>query len=150
MIATIVGVMLAAAQGAASQSNATLELPTHLDDRIGAVRGSLPCDDALWTNPLIDLQGDVVLLRTRSSVEPRRLTVDELGSALTKLPLSDWPYGRIVALPSSTNPHTSGTSDDVLKAMPKIVIRVGIQEIWFWPSQRPGCAPPLRPRDLQK
>jgi len=38
MIVTIVGIMLAAAQGATSQSNATLDLPTRLDDRIAAVR----------------------------------------------------------------------------------------------------------------
>jgi hypothetical protein len=143
MVVTIVGILLAVAQVAASQSGATPQLSPRLDDRIGTAKGSLPCDEALWRNPLIDLQGDTVLLRALSSREPRRLTVDELDRVLTSLPPSDWPYGRIVALPSSTNPHRSGTSDDVLAAIPKVVLRVGVHAMWFWPMPKPDSTSPL-------
>lgn len=142
-VVAIIGLMSTATQGARLQAAAPVERPARLDSRIGAVKGPVPCDATLWQNPLIDLEGDVLLLRTRSSAEPRRLTIDELGSALTALPLSDWPYGRIVATPAAANPHAGGTSGAPLKAIPGVVIRAGIDSIWFWPSQRADfCARP--------
>jgi hypothetical protein len=50
-----------------------------------------------WRNPIVLILADVVEIRSRSLTGGRiRIGVGQLRQELIKLPVSDWPYGRIV------------------------------------------------------
>ena len=51
-----------------------------------------------WRNPYLVVGPDGVSLLDVSSHEEHRLKMEELAEALANLPLTAWPYGRVVAL----------------------------------------------------
>jgi hypothetical protein len=72
-------------------------------------------------------------LRSLSTPEPRFVGLKDLRRVLTELPVSDWPYGRVVVvqMPSiggpsiaTMRPNISG-AQEVLKALDA--------DVWGWP-----------------
>ncbi|MDT4965940.1 MAG: hypothetical protein QOJ64_677 [Acidobacteriota bacterium] len=56
-------------------------------------------DGSDWRNPYLVIRPDGVELFAGSPVSQRRIvSTDELARTLAKLPLSAWPYGRVVAM----------------------------------------------------
>jgi len=89
-----------------------------------------------WRNPYISIQGDGIdILVSNSPVNWKLIQADELSSALRALPVSAWPYGRVVAAVDGGGPQ-SGTpqsrkrnrakAEEVLKAL-------GVTIDW-WPG----------------
>lgn len=77
-----------------------------LDPRIGAAQPALfnaACSEEDWRNPLIDVRGDDVRVRSLSQPAPALIPLSRLPQTLVELPVSDWPYGRIVAIPSAAH-----------------------------------------------
>jgi len=59
-----------------------------------------------WKNPYLILHGDSVgILDVNNNVE-RTVKPDELLDALSKLPASAWPYGRVVAIQEPAPPKS--------------------------------------------
>jgi len=50
-----------------------------------------------WQNPIIIVQDDGVEVRARGIDGRRHVSVDDLKGLLISLPVSAWPYGRVVA-----------------------------------------------------
>jgi hypothetical protein len=63
-----------------------------------------------WQNPYLIIRVDGVALLDASNHEELLLKPAELTQALAKLPLSAWPYGRVVAV---TENGVRGAGDDV-------------------------------------
>jgi hypothetical protein len=55
-------------------------------------------DSSEWRNPYLLISGDGVQLQAQSLPEPRSLDSLSLRRALVDLPVTDWPYGRVVAV----------------------------------------------------
>jgi hypothetical protein len=65
-----------------------------------------------WRNPYLIIRADGVGLLDVSSHEEHRLKLEELPDALASLPLSAWPYGRVVAL-QEASPQTTGDTSRI-------------------------------------
>jgi hypothetical protein len=87
-----------------------------------------------WQNPLITVQGDGIHFRVGGSpVEWRIIQVDELSSLLRALPVTAWPYGRVVAV-SGGGPQT-GTPESASRNRVKAeeaLKSLGVRVNW-WP-----------------
>lgn len=86
---------------ALAQTNA--DGPRLLDPRIGVAQPQqfrALCSEEEWRNPLIDVHGDAVRVRSLSKPNPVAIPLSKLRQTLVELPVSDWPYGRIIAVPS--------------------------------------------------
>jgi hypothetical protein len=59
-------------------------------------------DMKTWRNPYLIVRSDGVALYDVADNAEIRLKPDELLSALAKLPVSNWPYGRVVAAAETT------------------------------------------------
>lgn len=80
-----------------------------------------------WHNPYIAIQGDGIhFLVSGSPVEWRIIQADELLNTLRALPVSAWPYGRVIAVvdgggPQSGTPEASrrnrAKAEEVLKSL---------------------------------
>jgi len=55
-----------------------------------------------WRNPYLIIKPDGVALLDAANHEEHHLKPDELPEALADLPVSAWPYGRIVVVSDST------------------------------------------------
>jgi hypothetical protein len=93
------------------------------------------CDEKDWRNPLIDLTADGrVLLRSTSHPTFRAIDPADLRRAVAELPVSDWPYGRIIAIPNRA--HTD--ANDTVAYIPAVLASVNSLRMswWGWPH---GC-----------
>lgn len=64
-----------------------------------------------WRNPYLIIRSDGVALLDIPNNEEHILKPDELAEALARLPLSAWPYGRVVAVGENA---VRAPGDDVL------------------------------------
>ena len=93
-------------------------------------------DGRNWRNPWIDAVQDGFWLRSRSTPQKKFVTLADLRRVLTELPVSDWPYGRVVVIQS---PSIVGSLeqwrviDANVDAARKIATALDA-ESWGWPS----------------
>jgi hypothetical protein len=109
-----------------------------LDDHIGATDGPTVrrlCNVSDWRNPRIALVQDGIELRAASLRSPRVVALDGLQRALAELPVSDWPHGRIVAVPAraSLTAEQNETMRPVLRAVS------GLRAGWWTPHPCEGA-----------
>jgi hypothetical protein len=74
-----------------------------LDRRIRAANRSryrAVRDEREWRNPHLLASGLGFELRSLSAPKPQQVALSELRRVLTGLPISDWPYGRVVVVQS--------------------------------------------------
>ena len=69
------------------------QIPSADSSKYAAVR-----DMKTWRNPYLIVRVDGVGLLDVSNNEQQILDPDKLAEALAKLPMSAWPYGRVVAI----------------------------------------------------
>jgi len=62
-----------------------------------------------WKNPYLIVKPDTLALLDVTDHEEKELKPEELGTALSALPRSAWPYGRVVAV---TINETQATEDE--------------------------------------
>lgn len=89
-----------------------------------------------WRNPYISIQGDGInFLISSSPIVWTLIQADELSKTLTSLPVSAWPYGRVVAVVDGGGPQ-SGTVEsrkrNSAKAQ-KVLKALGVEINW-WPG----------------
>lgn len=89
-----------------------------------------------WRNPFISIQGDgIPLLVSSSPVEWKMIQADELSNILRALPVSAWPYGRVVAASDGGGPQ-SGTPESRRRNRAKAeehLKSLGVEINW-WPG----------------
>ena len=61
-----------------------------------------------WRNPWLDAVRDGFWLRSRYTRQKKFVTLADLRRVLTELPVSDWPYGRVMVIQS---PSLAGVDD---------------------------------------
>lgn len=120
-----------------------------LDSRIGAAQPGqfdAVCGEEDWRNPLIDVRGNNVRVRSLSQPAPALIPFSRLRRTLVDLPASDWPYGRIVAIPSAAHlaahhPASAGLVGDIRDQV--VQLRIGW---WTFPHcQNDRRSASLRP-----
>jgi hypothetical protein len=97
----VVAVSSVNSQPPTRQQPTALRVQPGLDSAIGAanpaqyraVSGSRD-----WRNPWLDARDDGFRLKSRSSPKPRFVALSDLRRVLRELPVSDWPYGRVVVV----------------------------------------------------
>ena len=71
----------------------------HLNAAIGPPKLAL-CrsirDARDWRNPILTVQDDGVLIRANGAGEPTHVAIKDVKGFLIGLPVSAWPYGRVV------------------------------------------------------
>jgi hypothetical protein len=75
-----------------------------------------------WKNPILTIQDDGVNVSMGGRSVPRHVPTDRLGQFLVELPVSAWPYGRVVA--QSDQGIVPVGSDDYLRRMAATRARV--------------------------
>ena len=89
-----------------------------------------------WRNPTISIQGDGIhFLVSSSPVEWKIVQADELSNILRALPVSAWPYGRVVAGSDGGGPQ-SGTRESRKRSRVKaeeVLKSLGVEIDW-WPG----------------
>ena len=108
--------------------------PSVLDPRIGVAQPQqfrALCSEEEWRNPLIDVRGDDVRVRSLSKPIPVAIPLSKLRQTLVELPVSDWPYGRIVAVPSQEHlaSHHSESTRLLIEARQQIIL--GLRAGWW-------------------
>ena len=88
-----------------------------------------------WRNPWLDAANNGFWLHSRSMPQMKFVTLADLRRVLTELPVSDWPYGRVVVIQS---PSIAGVEDwpainANLDAARKIATALNV-ESWGWPA----------------
>ena len=129
--ASLIAAMLVIPSVRASAQTTIVDSESALDTRIGTAAPSLfkaVCDEKDWRNPLLGMTSGGVWLRSLSQPMPTLVAVVDLRRTLTELPVTDWPYGRIVAIPKD-NPEAFNAVRKSLAAL-----RLGW---WVWPH---ACA----------
>ena len=90
-----------------------------------------------WKNPYLMATATGLELKSASSPKPRLVLVKNLQQALLDLPISDWPYGRVVVLQSpSIVPADAAwveALDRNIEDARKILEALGV-ETWGWPA----------------
>jgi hypothetical protein len=89
-----------------------------------------------WENPyLIIRPGEVALLTAITANEEQILKPEEVVSALARLPVSAWPYGRAVAILLEEKPATSESDKTSIRRNRGIVEgalqEVGVPIVWM-------------------
>lgn len=82
-------------QAAESGPRLTVRIPPPDRARYKAVR-----DPRDWRNPYLLASATGFELTSASSPKPRAVSLKDLRRELTDLPISDWPYGRVVVVQS--------------------------------------------------
>lgn len=82
-------------QGALPTLDARIPVPDRA--RYQAVR-----DGREWRNPFLVAVASGFELTSASNPKPKLVTVKDLRRVLADLPITDWPYGRVVALSNSS------------------------------------------------
>jgi hypothetical protein len=65
-----------------------------------------------WRNPYLIVRADGVGLLDVGNNEQQRIDPDKLSDALARLPVSAWPYGRVVAIQEIS---AAGSDEDKAK-----------------------------------
>jgi hypothetical protein len=88
-----------------------------------------------WKNPFISVGRDHVTLSCRAlSIQYKRVRLEDLARELVALPVSAWPYGRIVGA-SESGPRAVGDGPFIkenCKKLEKIIHSTGAVVDW-WP-----------------
>jgi len=86
-----------------------------------------------WRNPYLSVTKGGFNLRSLSTPEPRFVVLKDLRRVLTELPVSDWPYGRVVVvqLPSIGGPSIEMMRPDRKGAYE--VLKALDADVWGWP-----------------
>jgi hypothetical protein len=86
-----------------------------------------------WENPFIQVQGDFVSIRAHGA--RTRVSVGQVISVLRALPVSAWPYGKVVALEAGSGPQAPGTAQatEQTRVQLDVLLRVNDIEINYWP-----------------
>ena len=107
-------------------------IPSADDSLFNAVR-----DSRDWRNPHLLVSDKGLELRSLSSPEPRMVPLSGLQQTLVKLPVTDWPYGRIVAVQSPSIGSSDAVSIEASKqnveAARGALKALGVRE-WSWPA----------------
>lgn len=89
-----------------------------------------------WANPYLVIRADgVELISPAASRVRQTIPASELQKSLLKLPLSGWPYGKVVAV--SEISIRSGNDDELIeqnKAKVEQILKSLQVEIEWWPS----------------
>lgn len=105
--------------------------------------GSLPVDNPKlyehiqkaedWQNPFLQIQGDLVSIRTRSV--QTKVPVGQVVSVLRALPVSAWPYGNVVAVEAGGGPQTPETAQAVEQTRVQLDVLLKANDIGinYWP-----------------
>jgi hypothetical protein len=90
-----------------------------------------------WRNPWLDVNDRGFELRSRSSPEPKFVSLKDLRRVLTELPLSDWPYGRVVVVQSPgigpADPEWWRAVRENIEGAQKVLKALGAED-WGWPA----------------
>jgi hypothetical protein len=88
-----------------------------------------------WLNPYVLIQKNGVVMIDRANRSDRTpISIDELRRALMRLPVSAWPYGRVVGAQDSglgTRPDDEGVKHNH-QAVGEILKRLDVEVDW-WP-----------------
>ena len=76
------------------------------------------CDERDWRNPLLSLKQGDVWLRSASAQTARLVPLSDLRRTLVRLPIDDWPYGRMVGVPSLETLRAQAVNDVAVLAYP--------------------------------
>jgi len=90
-----------------------------------------------WLNPYVLLQKNGVVLINRANRSDRTpISIDELRQALVRLPVSAWPYGRVVGVQDGGGP-SPGPDDEGVKrnhrAVAEILKAMDVAVNWWAP-----------------
>jgi hypothetical protein len=94
-------------------------------------------DSRDWRNPYLLASATGFELKSASSPKPRAVSLKDLRRELTDLPMSDWPYGRVVVVQS---PSIVPSDPAWIEAMKRNVddaveiLKVLGADAWAWPS----------------
>lgn len=94
----------------ASAAARILAIPATSPDKYRAMVNKAMIDKKGWQNPYLIIKTDGVALLDPDNHEERLLKPEELTQVLGDLPLSAWPYGRVVAV---TQNGVRAPGDDV-------------------------------------
>lgn len=90
-----------------------------------------------WRNPYLLASATGLELKSASSPKPRAVSLKDLRRELTDLPISDWPYGRVVVVQSpSIVPGDPAWSEAMKRNVDdalEILEALGA-DTWGWPS----------------
>jgi hypothetical protein len=89
-----------------------------------------------WRNPWLDAVQNGFWLHSRSTPQKKFVTLADLRRVLTQLPVSDWPYGRVVVIQS---PSIIGSVEEwrVVDAnvdAARKIAKALDADSWGWPS----------------
>ena len=89
-----------------------------------------------WRNPWIDAEQNGFWLRSRSTPQRKFVTLGDLRHVLTELPVSDWPYGRVVViqLPSIIGSVEQWRAVEANADAARTIATTLNAESWGWPS----------------
>ena len=87
-----------------------------------------------WRNPYLSISNRGFELRSLSAPEPRVVVLNDLRRVLTELPVSDWPYGRVVVvqMPSIGGQSIAAMQRDIQEA--REVLKALDADEWGWPA----------------
>jgi hypothetical protein len=90
-----------------------------------------------WLNPEITVTAEGIEVTSSAIAEgPKRVAVDELRSLLISLPVSAWPYGRVVLASDAGLRHADRSDDEPIRrnhqAAERIFESLDIRVEW-WP-----------------
>ena len=118
---------------------------TAADDRLNAAIG--PPKVALyrsirdyrdWRNPILTVQDDGISVTANGSRDARHLAINDVKAFLISLPVSAWPYGRVVAqsdqgiLPVPFDEYVRNMS--MIRQRLAVVLRDLHIHVELWPS----------------
>jgi hypothetical protein len=90
-----------------------------------------------WRNPYLVTSATGFELKSGSSPKSRAVSLMNLRRELASLPISDWPYGRVVALQSSsivpTDPGWMESMNRSVDGAREILKALGA-DAWEWPA----------------
>jgi hypothetical protein len=86
-----------------------------------------------WKNPFIQVQGDLVSIKAHGT--EARVPVGQVVSVLRALPVSVWPYGKVVAVEAMGGPRAPGRAEAIeqTRVQLDVLLKVNDIEINYWP-----------------
>lgn len=119
-------------RAAQAEPRLSVRIPPADRTRYKAVR-----DSGDWRNPYLLASATGFELKSGSSPKPRAVSLKDLRRELTDLPISDWPYGRVVVVQSpSIVPGDTAWIEAMKRNVDgalEILKAIGA-EAWGWPA----------------
>lgn len=107
-----------------------------LNPAIREAQGIPSVDAEHWENPILSITAEGISVRSKSRSE-RLVPGDELPAYLANLPLSDWRYGRVVAVGRpgvrSGAPDDESRIVDNVRTVEEVLNKLGLSVSW-WPT----------------